>query len=137
VQPKADRGSRFGRQATPLYIGLPSTMLITDVVGVTEMSWNPDCAKSRLYSFSVRSIPPGSTSIAISKSLAKEGSFPVGHDSFKDKEPSVFWNYFSTLFQDLDRLRVGPIVYNMAKQIGVCTGRQRLKKISFYEGASI
>jgi len=59
-------------------MGLPSTTLIADAVGVIELSWKPACFKSNLYSSSVRSMPPGNTSITISKSFAREGSFPVG-----------------------------------------------------------
>ena len=48
-----------------LYIGLPSTTLITDAVGVMELSWKPASSKRNLYSSSVRSMPPGNVSITL------------------------------------------------------------------------
>ena len=66
-----------------LYTGLPSRTLIANEVGVTVLSRKSACSNRNLYSSSVRSIPPGNTSIAISLSLAKDGSFAaVGYNIY-------------------------------------------------------
>src|SRR5262249_29667551 len=82
-----------------LYIGRPSTRLTSDAVGVIELSWKPAFSKSRLYSSAVRSMPPGRTIITISKSLAKEGSFPVGTTASTIKSLPFFGITFRQLFR--------------------------------------
>ena len=51
------------RGISPGYAGTPSTMLTTDVVGTTRRSWKPALPRSSSYSFSLRSCPPGTSSM--------------------------------------------------------------------------
>ena len=71
-------GEPHGPAVSTSHDGRPSITLTSLAVGVIFVSLNPASAYSLRYSLSVRSLPPGMTSMFRSSSLPKLGSLPGG-----------------------------------------------------------
>ena len=94
-----------------------------------SLSRKPARPSRMRYSSSVRSCPPGATSIVRSSSLAKHGSLPGWNDGFDNQEPPGWFHGSANVFQNAGRSFFIPIVNDVPQDIGVGTGGSGLKEV--------
>jgi hypothetical protein len=118
-------------------MGMPSTTLTGELVDTTQARRKPVWASSARYSSSVRSCPPGITSIARSSSLIRSGVSPGGHHRLDDQHSAGGLYRPAAMAENDGALGVGPILNHMGQLVGIPAGRDALEEIDRLQSAAI